>query len=78
MSEHFFGVRRGRLTAEQVELRETLAAKHDAAFVYADIPGTGLQSWFACENHGEPFNGRTARAVLDELYALEPTARGAR
>jgi hypothetical protein len=64
---HFFGVRRGKLTANEVALRERVAAKHGVDFVYATIPGTGPQSWFECTNRGEPFNRDTANAVLADL-----------
>lgn len=67
MSEHSFGSRRGKLTNEQVDVRERAAKKHGAWFVYADIPGDGPRSWFACRNQGSPFNEATARAVLNEL-----------
>lgn len=72
MSEHMFGVRRGRLTAAQFALRDELAKKHSVTFEYVSIPGTGPQSWFSCRGRGEPFDRATAAAVLDELHAREP------
>jgi hypothetical protein len=67
--EFMFGVRRGKLTRAEVALRERIAERHGCTHVYANIPGTGLQSWFAGPDTGEPFNTRLSRAVAADLEA---------
>jgi len=67
MRSFLFGYHRGALTASQIRQREAIARRHDAVFVYADMPGEGFQSWFAGENLGEPFNSSTARGVEADL-----------
>lgn len=65
MSEHFFGLHRGHLTAEAGRI----AARHGAWHVNYTEPGGERRGWFACPNLGAPFDGATARAVLDDLDA---------
>ena len=69
MSEYMFCVRNGKLTKAQVEVRERVATENDSTFVYANLPGEGHRSWFCTRNYGEPFNGRTARAVREAIEA---------
>ncbi|HET8934384.1 MAG TPA: hypothetical protein VFN67_13130 [Polyangiales bacterium] len=53
MSDHIFGVRKGKLTALQ-QTAERIAERHVSTFVYADLPGHGYRSWFTTRNDGEP------------------------
>lgn len=71
MSAFLFGVRRGKLTPAEERLRERVAKRHGVCHVYARIPGTGLQSWFAARNWGDVRNDALARAVQLELEQLE-------
>jgi hypothetical protein len=70
MSEHMFLVRRGKLTSLEVEQRERIAKFHGIAFVYANIPGTGWQSWFSGPNRGAPFDDALARTVALDVRDL--------
>ena len=67
---HIFGVEVGKLTRRERTRRERIAARHGAAFIYASIPGTGLQSWFTTHDYGEPFNGNTALSVGAEVWPV--------
>lgn len=75
MSEFHFCVRKGKLTRREQLQRERVAKKHGATHVYADIPGTGLQSWFAARNWGDASNNALARAVQLELEQLGEVLR---
>lgn len=65
MSEHFFGVHHGHLTATA----DRIAARFDAWHVNYTEPNGARRGWFACPNLGHPFDGATARAVLDAIEA---------
>jgi hypothetical protein len=75
MSEYMFGCGGGsKLTVKEIKRRKAAAEKNDAVFVYGEDPGKedgwGNQLyrwWFACQNRGEPFDGRTQRDVEAEL-----------
>lgn len=67
MSEFMFGVSRAKPTRAEASRMERIAKKHGAYLVEANVPGTGYQRWFCTQNLGEPFNSRTARAVLAEI-----------
>ena len=55
MSEYLFGVRYGKLDKAERTRRKKAAAKHNATFVYANMPD-GTRSWFSADNLGEPFD----------------------
>lgn len=67
MSEFHFGVHTGPLSKREQLQRERVAKRHGATHVYAVIPGTGPQSWFAARNRGDVHNDALARAVRLEL-----------
>ena len=72
MSEHFFGLGRGHLSAKAGKI----ARQHGAHLVNYTDPGCGCgygcrggcsanrRHWFACENRGAPFDDWTASAVM--------------
>lgn len=79
MSEHHFGPGNGRVTDAEFARIEAIASAHDATFIRYREPGRGGREryWFECRNLGEPFNGATARAVLDavgEVATVQPRA----
>lgn len=64
MSEYMFGVSRGREPRAQVETKDRICKEEGGTgYVYADIPGTGMQGWFTGPNQGEPFNRQLANRV---------------
>ena len=66
MSEHFFGLHDGHLTAAA----NRIAKRHDAWHVNYVEPGTGKRrGWFGCRNLGQPFDRSTAEAVLADIDA---------
>jgi hypothetical protein len=65
MSEHFFGLHRGHLTAKA----DRIARKHGASHVNYTEPRGEKRWWFACRNRGEPFDSSTAKAVLADIEA---------
>jgi hypothetical protein len=81
MSEHYFGVGEGLLGRQEIARREKIAARHGARFyTMAGDKGHCLcgkghslgtcpvkRYWFGAPGKGEPFNTRTANAVLAEL-----------
>jgi hypothetical protein len=69
MSEHHFGLGRGRVSKEDYRRIDQIAAKHGATFTNPNLPGDGWRYWFSCPNRGQPFDGDTARAVLGEVEA---------
>ena len=67
MSEYFFGLHAGHLTAQAGKI----AKRHGAWHVNYTDPGTGRRrGWFECHNRGEPFDRRTAAAVLSDIEAV--------
>ena len=61
-----FGVRRGRAPSKRVEAKlEAIAAEHECDFVSADLPGTGLQTWWSAPNKGEPWDSRLRVEVAE-------------
>ena len=69
MSQHFFGLGNGRIERDVVDAIDRIAAPHDASITTFDDPARGPRYWMSCPNRGAPFDGATARAVLDELDA---------
>jgi len=67
MSEYMFGVTHEKLSKTEVKRRDRIARKHGFCFVYCNLPGEGLQGWFAGPNKGEPFDSSTAREIRAEL-----------
>ena len=76
MSAHFFGLGKGHLP-RRVAL---IARKHGAELVNYTDPGCGCgwgctsgeckanrRHWFEAPNRGAPFDGQTAREVLDAI-----------
>lgn len=69
MSEYFFGLHGGHLTAKA----DKIAKKHGAWHVnHEEFRGPGQvekRGWFACPNRGNPFDERTANAVMADIEA---------
>lgn len=65
MSEHHFGVGRGR-PQNRVRIA-AIAKRHGASFVVAELPGEGWRFWFTCPNAGHPFDRATRDAVFADL-----------
>jgi len=65
MSEHFFGLHQGHYRDEA----NAIAEKHDAWHVNYTEPNGERRGWFACHNHGAPFDAATAKAVLQDIAA---------
>lgn len=63
MDRHIFGQGPGHLPQRADEIAE----RRGAWLVNFTDPNGTKRHWFACKNKGEPFNGRTAAAVLDDL-----------
>ena len=81
MGDHFFGLGSGRVPSSVMTAVDRIAGPHDAHIVRFDDPAQGWRYWMACPNRGAPFDGATARAVLEELTAAglwPPTADHAR
>lgn len=76
MSEYFFGLHSGHLTASA----DRIAKRHDAWHTnYTERHGPGQtqkRGWFACENRGAPFDRATADAVMADIEMLKKKARG--
>lgn len=66
MSEHFFGLHSGHLTARA----HKIAARHGAEHINYTEPRGEKRGWFACPNLGYPFDDATARAVMDAIDAV--------
>jgi len=69
VSEHHFGLGRGRVPSGRADAIDRIARAHGAAFVAVTLPGDGPRYWFACRNYGEPFDSATARTVIDAVEA---------
>lgn len=63
MDKHIFGQGPGHLP----QRADDIAQRHDAWLVNYDTPDGIARHWFVCRDRGEPFNGQTAAAVLDDL-----------
>lgn len=64
-----FGVSRTKVSRRTAKKMDSIAKKHGAYLVEANLPGTGYQRWFATRNRGFPFDNNTARSVLEECYS---------
>lgn len=70
MSEFFFGLGNGFVTAKVRDRLNRIAKRHGAWFVRYKEPGRGTwRYWLACPNRGNPFDQAIARAVLDDVEA---------
>lgn len=69
MSEHFFGLGRGKITKKLGQQVDGIAKSHGAEFIWVTLPGDGPRFWFACDNIGEPFDSATAKEVLAAVRA---------
>lgn len=78
MSEHLFFVSHDRPTRANAARIERIARDNGATWVETTLPGVGYQSWFACRNMGEPFDGATDRAVRAALAAAGITGADGR
>jgi hypothetical protein len=65
MSEHFFGLHKGHLAARA----DKIAERHGASHVNYTEPRGEKRGWFVCPNRGEPFDTRTAVAVMADIDA---------
>ncbi len=66
MSEYFFGLHSGHLTAKADKIARRHGAWHDN---YVE-PGRGdKRGWFACPNRGSPFDQAIADAVMADIDA---------
>lgn len=69
MGEYHFGTGNGKITDSAFKRLDRIARKHGATFTRVTLPGDGPRYWFSCPNLGHPFDGATARAVLDAVDA---------
>jgi len=63
MSDHFFALHTGHLTAKA----DKIAQRHDAWHVNYTEPNGQRRGWFACRNRGNPFDQATANAVMSDI-----------
>lgn len=67
-----FGIGYGKRSDEWYAKADEVAKRHNA-WLCGGHPfpgehrGKGWKHWFACFNHGSPFDQATARAVMDDL-----------
>jgi hypothetical protein len=63
MTEFFFGLHRGHLTAKA----DKIARRHGASHInYTEATGE-RRGWFVTDNRGSPFDQRVADAVLADI-----------
>ena len=64
-----FGVFRPRksLTNKLYHQIKKIARANESDLTGGNIPGTGLQYWFVCQNRGNPFDQQTAKITLSAL-----------
>lgn len=60
-----FGVGNGRVPEIIARGLDRIAKRHGATFIAVVLP-EGPRYWFDAQSLGEPFDGATRRAVLDE------------
>lgn len=65
MSEYFFGVHAGHLTAQA----DKIAKRHGAWHVNYTEPRGPRRGWFGCPNRGHPFDLAVAKAVFADIDA---------
>jgi hypothetical protein len=66
-TDYLFGVGKGHLPRRIQDIAE----KHGARLINHTEPDGRRRHWFACENLGTPHDEQRAKAVLDEIKALE-------
>ena len=66
MSKYFFAVGNGRIGRRREASIDRIAQRHEAQFIAVRMP-EGNRYWFECENRGSPFDGQTAKAVVNDL-----------
>ena len=73
MSTEFqFGVTKEKITKKEGMRRDEIAIRHGGNFIGpVSIPGNEVKGWFVIDNKGEPFNSRTAKAILAEAGLAE-------
>lgn len=62
-----FGIKLGRLSAEEQKMRHTVAKRHGCTWVYLREGNNTIKSWFSGPNRGEPFDSALARAVYADI-----------
>lgn len=67
MSEHHFGVGRGKISPRLGKQVDKIAKEAGAEFTWVTLPGDGPRYWFSCDNLGFPFDQSTERAVYAAL-----------
>lgn len=75
MDEYQFAVSSVKISRKEAARRAAIAKKHDAEFVEVNVRENDTrginngryQSWFSCDNCGEPFNTSTRLAVMKEI-----------
>lgn len=70
MSTFHFGTGNGRVFNGFGERIDAIAKKHEASFVWGNIPGNGHRYWFNTRDFGWASNQATAKEVLGELESL--------
>ena len=76
-----FNVTFQKPTPQESDRRQEIARRHGCDYVeinraQAASPGIingNYKAWFETPNRGDPFNGRTAQAVVDELTRQRTT-----
>jgi hypothetical protein len=66
MSEYFFGLHAGHLTAKA----DRIAKRHGAAHSNHTEANGQRGGWFSCTNRGQPFDGAVADAVYRDIDAV--------
>ena len=69
MSEHHFGCGNGHVSEVIAKRIDRIARKLGASFMTYREPDGSRRYWFSCRNRGAPFDGATAKAVLDAVAA---------
>ena len=63
MSEYFFGLHSGHLTAQA----DRIARRHGASHANYTEPSGVRRGWFECPHRGVPFDTATASAVMADI-----------
>lgn len=68
MSQFMFGVSQERLTRTVAKRVDAIASSLDIDFYEVfNLPDTGYQRWFACQNRGFPFDQAMETRLYDAL-----------
>jgi len=63
-----FGLNPGnKITSREQIRRRQIASRYCCTWVYANIPGAGINSWFEAVDRGPERNERTKRNVLNSV-----------